>query len=138
MEFVSVPVWLAIRDTEIVQAAAAFTEPPLSEIVCEPGAAVMTPAVPQVPFSPLGSSTVRPAGSVSVNATDDSVPLAFGLVIVIDSAVASVSPTPIRFGVNALVMVGGAAAATAVDAACRPMAADAASDAGQRPGVPCE
>jgi hypothetical protein len=41
-----------------------------------------------------------------VNEIDDRV-VAFGLVMVTDSAVASVSPTPIRFGVNALVTVGG-------------------------------
>ena len=70
-----------------------------------------------MPFSPLGSSTVRPAGRVSVNATEVSVPLALGFVIVTDSAVASVSPTPIRLGVNALAILGGAAAAAAVGAA---------------------
>lgn len=53
--------WLT--ETEEVQLAAAFTEPPASEIVCEPGLAVMTPADPHVPFSPLGLSMVSAAGA---------------------------------------------------------------------------
>jgi hypothetical protein len=124
-----VPVWPAINETDTVQAVPGFSEPALSEKVCEPAAAVTTLVDPQVPFSPLGLSTVRPAGSASVNEIDDTVPVAFGLVMVTESAVASVSPTPIRFGVNPLVMVGGAVAASAVGAEYRPMAATAAIEA---------
>jgi hypothetical protein len=128
-----VPAWPAINEIDRVQAAPDFSEPALSEKVCEPGTAVTTLVEPQVPFSPLGLSTVRPAGSASLNEIDDRVPLAFGLVMVIESAVASVSPTPIRFGVNALVMVGGAVAASAVGAAYRPTAATAAIEAVAKP-----
>ena len=109
----NVPVCAAVTDTENVHDAPALTEPPLSEIACVDGAAVITPADPHVPLSPLGSSTARPAGSVSVKATPDNVPLALELVMVNDRAVAALSLKPIRLGVNALVMVGGVAARAA-------------------------
>ena len=117
------PVWLGVTDTENVQLAAALTEPPVREIACAPGLAVITPAEPQVPFSPLGLSMVSPAGSVSVNATAERVPLAFGLAIVTDREVAELSLSPIRLGVNAVVTVGGAAALAAGAASAKPAVA---------------
>src|ERR1700709_741737 len=98
---------------EMVQLAATFTDPPARENVDAPGAAVLTPAEPQVPFSPLGLSTVRPAGRGSVKPTPESVPLALGLAMVMESAVAVESPAPISLGVKALVTVGGIEAAMA-------------------------
>jgi hypothetical protein len=120
--FGNLPVCAAVIDTEKVHEAPGLTEPSLSEIVCVVGAAVITPADPHVPFSPLGLSTARPAGSVSVNETADSVPLELGLVMVNDRAVAALSLKPIRLGVNALVMVGGEAA-SAAGTTPRPIAA---------------
>jgi hypothetical protein len=67
---------------------------------------------PHVPFWPLGLSITTPPGRVSKNEISLSDPLAFGLVIVNDSAV--VPPTGIVAGVNALVIVGGLVAATEV------------------------
>src|SRR5690348_15637154 len=64
--FWNVPVCAAVTDTENVHDAAALIEPPLSEIVCVAGAAVITLPDPHVRFSPLGSSMASPAGSVSV------------------------------------------------------------------------
>ena len=75
----SVSVWVAVTEIEKVQDAPALMEPPLSEIVCDAGAAVITPVDPHVPFSLLGSSTARPAGSVSVKAIADSVSLVLGV-----------------------------------------------------------
>jgi hypothetical protein len=132
--FWKVPVCAAVTDTENVHDAPALTEPPLSEIVCVAGVAVITPVEPQVPFSPLGSSTARPAGRVSVKETADSVPLVFGLLMVNDSAVAALSLNPIRFGVNALVMVGGLAA-SAVGTTPRPIAAVATTVTAMTPVV---
>jgi hypothetical protein len=93
--------------------------------------AVITLVDPQVPLSPLGSSTASPAGRVSVNATSDKVPLALGLVMVNDSAVAELSLSPIRLGVNALVMVGGVAA-SADGATARPHTMTTAAPTGRR------
>jgi len=114
------PVWLGTTDTENVQLAAAFTEPPVKEIVCDPAFAVMTPAEPHVPFSPLGSSTASPAGRVSVNDTEESVPLALGFAMVTDRAVAELSLKPMRFGVKVVATVGGAAARAAGAITARP------------------
>src|ERR1700748_773110 len=100
--FWKVPVCAAVTDTENVHDAPALTEPPLSEIVCVAGVSLITPVDPQVPFSPLGSSTARPAGRVSVKETADSAPLVFGLLMVNDSAVAALSLKPIRVGVDAV------------------------------------
>jgi hypothetical protein len=118
-----VPVNDATTDTEIAQFVAPLSDPPVKEIVDPPGAAVITLPVPHVPFSPFGLSTVKPAGSVSVNETADSVAVAFGLVIVIDRAVAVESPRPTSVGVKALVIVAGA---TGVAAAADPAATSAA------------
>jgi hypothetical protein len=98
--------------TEIVQLEPALMLPPVSEIVLAPGLAVTVLLEPQVPLSPLGLSTTRLAGSVSVNATPLSEPLEFGLVIVTDSEL--VPPTAIEVGVNALVVLGGLVAAAAI------------------------
>jgi hypothetical protein len=122
--FWKVPVCAAVIDTENVHEAAALTEPPLSEIVWVAGPAVITLVDPHVPFSPLGLSTARPVGRVSVNETADSVPLVFGLVMVNDKAVAALSLNPMSAGVNALAMVGGLAA-RAVGTTPRPIAAAA-------------
>ena len=47
---------------------------------------------------------------MSVNETEESVPLVFGLAMVTDRDVAELSLSPIRLGVNVVVTVGGAAA----------------------------
>src|ERR1700677_2946692 len=65
--FDSVPGSAPPTDIEIVQLAKPANEPPDSENVDVPGVAVITPAEPQVPLSPFGSSIVRPAGSMSEN-----------------------------------------------------------------------
>ena len=97
--------------TENVQFAPPFRLPPFSETVPDPGFAVTTLLEPQLPLSPLGSSTIRPLGSASVSEMPLKLPLAFGLVIVIDSAL--VPPTPIELGTNALATDGGLVAARA-------------------------
>ena len=94
-----------------VQLAEAASLPPVSEIVDPPATAVSVLVEPHVPFWPFGLSTASPAGSVSVKATPLSA-LAFGLVMVNDSAV--VPPDPIEAGVNWLAIVGGFTSADAL------------------------
>ena len=69
----------------------------------DPAVAVMVPP-PHDPVRPLGVETIRPAGSVSVNATPFSAGVALGLLMVNESEV--VPPTEIDAAPNDLEMVG--------------------------------
>ncbi len=98
---------------------------------------MITPAEPQVLFNPFGSSIVRPAGSVSVNASAESLLVGLELAIVIPRAVDVESPTPISVGAKALVIVGGgrgvtASAGPAATSAAPPTAVSAARAATRR------
>src|SRR5262245_3303484 len=64
--------------------------------------------LPQLPLSPLGVATTRPAGNVSVNATPVSAVPAFGLVTVKVSDVEA--PMTIDAAPNAFARVGTATA----------------------------
>jgi hypothetical protein len=133
----NVPGVAATTSIVIEQFAAAANEPPVSEKTEVPGVAVITPAEPQVPLSPLGLSIVKPTGSVSVKPRDESLAVGLGLVIVTDRALAVDSPTPISGGVKALVTVGGAGGVAAsagplVASAAVPTAASATSPATRR------
>src|SRR5580693_8400112 len=115
-----------MTSAEITQLAPLASEPPVRVIWLEPGFAVSTPELPHVPFWPLGSSTTRPAGSVSVMAIPETVD-GLGLVIVIDSAVGE--PIVTCAGVNALAIVGGGAIGYGVVAADDVAGASAGSTA---------
>jgi hypothetical protein len=54
------------------------SEAPLKLMVPDPAVAVMVPP-PQLPMSPFGVETIKPAGSESVKPMPDSVAEAFGL-----------------------------------------------------------
>ena len=69
----------------------------------DPAVAVMVPP-PHDPVRPLDVETIRPAGSVSVNATPFSAGVALGLLMVNESEV--VPPTEIDAAPNDLEMVG--------------------------------
>ena len=88
-----------------MQDAPAASVAPDKLAVPDPAVAVMVPP-PHDPVRPLGVETIRPAGSVSENATPVSAPEVpvLGLVIVNDSEV--VPPTRIDAAPNALEMVG--------------------------------
>ena len=60
---------MEVTATEKLQFAPPLRLPPLSEIVPDPGLAVTELLDPQLPLTPLGLSTIRPLGSVSVNET---------------------------------------------------------------------
>jgi hypothetical protein len=78
--------------------------PPVSATLDEPAAAVTIP-VPQVPVSPLGVDTTRPAGNGSVKATPVSAIEALEFVIVKLSGVEAARP--IEAAPNDLLMLGG-------------------------------
>jgi hypothetical protein len=93
-----VPVVVAVTSTEKVQLELAPRVAPLNDTEVDPAVAVIVPP-PQLPLSPLGVNTSRPAGKLSVNPTPVS-ELVFELVIVNDSVDVLVEPTPIVDGVN--------------------------------------
>ena len=75
------PAAVPVTFTENVQEALAAIVPPLRLITFVPAVAVIVPA-PHVPVRPFGVETIRPAGSVSLNATPVSPTVVFGLVMV--------------------------------------------------------
>jgi hypothetical protein len=80
--------------------------PPARVTLVEPAAAVIVP-VPQVPVSPFGVETTKPAGSASVNATPASAIDALGFEMV---KVSDVEPaSPMEAEPKVFVMLGGVA-----------------------------
>lgn len=78
---VKVPPDVPVTFNVTVQLPTAAMEPPLSEMLVVPAVAVTVP--PQVEVRPLGVEMIKPEGSVSKNATPDSLTVfAAGLVIV--------------------------------------------------------
>jgi hypothetical protein len=100
-----VPAVVAVTFTLNVHAALDASVAPVRPTLPEPAVAVIVPP-PQLPVSPLGVATTRPAGNVSVNATPDRLLDPLGLVMVklseVDAPRAMLEPP------NDLAMVGGA------------------------------
>lgn len=99
-----VPVVVAVTSTEKVQLELAPRVAPLKLTEVDPAVAVIVPP-PQLPLSPLGVNTSRPAGKLSVNPTPVS-ELVFEFVIVNDRVDVLVEPTPIVDGVNDFEITG--------------------------------
>lgn len=102
--FTSAPPPVPVTFTANTQLLFAGIVPPVSEIVCEPAAAVITPA-PQAPDSPFGVATTSPVGKLSVIATPASAVVVLGLLIVNVSEV--LPPTEMLGAPNALLTAGG-------------------------------
>jgi hypothetical protein len=99
------PVVVPVTLTENVQEAPAAKVAPERVTLPDPAPAVIVPP-PQLPVTPLGVDTNRPAASVSVKLTPVSATAAFGLLIVKLKVV--VPPTPMAAAPNFLIMVGDA------------------------------
>src|SRR5689334_3437193 len=100
-----VPLAEPVTSTLTVQLLLAATAPPVSEMLPEPAVAVTVPV--QVPPSPFGVATTRPAGSVSVNATPVSA-TAFAAGLVMVKVNVETPFTPMAVGLKALAIDGGA------------------------------
>jgi hypothetical protein len=98
------PAVVPVTFTLNVQEPLAAIVPPERLIEPEPATAVMVP-LPQVPVSPFGVETTKPAGSVSLNATPVSATVVFGLLMV---KLRLVEPfRGMLAAPNALLIVGG-------------------------------
>jgi len=104
--FTWVPIATPLTSTENVHEAFDAKVAPDKLILPLPATAVIVPP-PQVPCTLLGVATLRPDGSVSVNATVPSAVAAFWLLIVKLSAVVFRPNNWISESANALLMDGG-------------------------------
>src|SRR5205085_9596683 len=104
------PAVVPVTFTENVQedpaAGDAVSVPPERLMLPLPATAVMVP-LPQVPVSPFGVATTRPAGRLSVKATPLRATFVFGLLMLKVRVLLAFSATLV--GLNALVMVGAEA-----------------------------
>jgi len=107
------PVVVPVTSTEKVQLPLAAIVPPLSDMLLEPATAVIVP-LPQLPVSPFGVATTKPAGRESLNATPVSPSPLLGLVTVKLSDV--VAFTGIEATPNVLLIVGAEATVMLADA----------------------